>query len=237
MKIALVYIVVTNGPLTNDFASRFVGTWVSFPPGVQHDTLVVCNGGPIPSETGLIFSSMNPFFYTRKNDGGWDISAYMEVARGFCSTYDMMLCCGESIYFHKTGWMKRFVDAWNKYGAGMYGAFSSNLVRAHLNTTGFCCAPSAFLCYPKLVTNRKERYEFEHGQYAMWRRLSKLGVPVKLVTWDGEFDPTEWRRPANIMWRGDQSNCLFWCQHTDRFVKMDSNTKAHWSKNADRSFR
>lgn len=169
------YVAVTGGPLTADYCARFTASYHEFPPGTNHDTVVCCNGGPLPTEIALMFAGMNAIMFPRANDPGWDISAYMDAARGPCKDYDMMLCCGESAYFHRRGWLKRFEEAWTKFGAGMYGSLSSNLVRAHLNTTGFCCPPSALTQYPKPVRNRVERYEFEHGEQSLWRRTSKRG--------------------------------------------------------------
>lgn len=237
MKICLCYVCVSNGNKTTDLAVRFVTTYHAFPPGVEHDTLILCNGGPLKTEHALLFSGMNAKMFPRQNDGGWDISAYIDAARGPCSQYDAMLCCGESIYFHRKGWLSRFVDAWERSGVGMYGSLSSNLVRGHLNTTGFLSSPSLIGGYPKTVNDKKSRYEFEHGQQALWRTIYRRGLPVRLVTWDGEYDPHQWRMPKNILWRGDQSNCLMWCQHVDRYREMDENTKRTWSRNADREFK
>ena len=237
MKITLVYIAVTHGQKTEEYAARFSASYSEFPPGVPHDTVVVTNGGPLPYSISLLFSALKPKFYPRVNDPGWDISAYIELARGFCKDSQMMLCCGESIYFHQEGWLKRFVEAWEKIGPGMYGSLSSNLIRAHLNTTGFCCPPLVLSEYKNPVASRADRYEFEHGNQSLWRRVARRGMPVRLVTWDGEYEPHAWRCPPGILWRGNQKNCLMWCQHTDRYVTMDADTKARWSKNADRPFK
>lgn len=237
MKIVLAYIVVTRGPVAEDYASRFVTTYHEFPPGEEHDTLIIANGGPLSTSLTVLFSDMNARMFPRENDPGWDISAYLDAARGPCADYDMMLCCGESIYFHRKGWLTRFREVWEKFGPGMYGSLSSNLVRSHLNTTGFCCHPLILDLWKERVVDRASRYAFEHGQNAFWRRVQKRGMPVKLVTWDGVYDPRSWRCPPNIMWRGNQTNCLMWCQHTDRYVAMDSKTKEHWARNADRPFK
>lgn len=237
MKIIVCYICVTHGPVTEDFAARFVTTYHEYPPGIEHDTLIIANGGPLPTHLTVLFSGMNAISFPRKNDGGWDISAYIEASKGPCCGYDMMLCCGESIYFHRTGWLKRLSSAWMQNGPGMYGSLSSNLVRSHLNTTGFCCHPSFLSGYPMLVHDKSSRYAFEHGEQSFWRRLYRKGIPVRLVTWDGEYSPQSWRSPPNILWRGNQTNCLMWCQHTDRYRDSDDKTKIRWSRGADRPFK
>lgn len=237
MKIVLCYIAVTHGPIVDDYAARFVTTYQEYPPGVDHDTLVICNGGPLKTTTTLLFSGMNSAMFPRENDAGWDISGYISAAKGPAASYDMMLCLGESNYFHRTGWLKRISDAWSRYGPGMYGPYSSNAVRAHLNTTAFCCPPVLLQQYPALVANRADRYEFEHGANSLWRRTAQRGMPTRLVTWDGEWEPRMWRVPQNILWRGDQTNCLMWCNHADGYAALPPQGKSRWSKMSDIPFR
>ena len=209
MKVALVYITVTNGIKTFDFASRFASSYIDYPPLFPHDTVIVGNGGPPKNEVGLLFSPMKPKVWPRKNDNEWDISsAYIEASKTLCKDYDMMLCLGESNYFHKPGWLMRIVDAWQKNGPGMYGPYATNVVRAHLQTTAFCCPPALLANYPFQVTDKKSRYDFEHGERALWRITARRKIPVRLVTFDGDYLPQDWRKPKNILWRGDQSNCL-----------------------------
>lgn len=236
MKICVAYVVVTLGRITNDFISRFADTHHRFPPGVPHDTLVICNGGPLKSDQALLLHELKPLFWPRPNDDGWDVSGYQYAAIGPCKDYDMMVCLGESNYFHRAGWLTRLVYAWQKYGPGMYGPYATNVIRAHLQTTAFCCPPSLLAKYPVKVTNQRERYDFEHGPKSLWRRASAEGVPVRLVTWDGEWLPQDWRTPKNILWRGDQSNLLMWSNHSDAFRDADAERKANWSKSADRDY-
>lgn len=230
LNILLAYVAVTGGPITHDLCARFVGSYLAYPPEVEHGIVVVCNGGPLPTETAMLFQSLPCQFFPRANDPGYDISAYMDVALKF--PCDMLMAAGETIYFHKPGWLRRYVEEWNKYGPGMYGTFTSKLVRPHLNTTGFCVDPK-FLRGSHRPQNRKERYEFEHGENAMWRRIQAMGRPTRLVTFDGCYDVPQWRHPPNVLWRGDQSNCLMFCSHCDRYFASDDDTKVRWSRGAD----
>jgi hypothetical protein len=118
----------------------------------------------------------------------------------------------------------------------MYGLFSSHLARAHMNTTAFAVDPRYLLGHAK-VTNHRERYEFEHGERALWRRLANFNIPTLFVTWDGVWKPRQWRYPQNILWRGDQSNLLCWCNHTDRYAAAPPETKRNWEAGADQLFR
>lgn len=237
MKIVICYISVTNGRITDEYCARFVATYREYPPGVEHDVLIIANGGPLPTNTALIFEGIKATMLPRQNDQGYDISAYIEASKGPCRNYDMMICLGESNYFHRSGWLARLVEAWTKHGPGMYGPYGTNVVRAHLQTTAFCCHPSMLRSYPVRVANKKARYEFEHGENSLWRRLDARGVPVRLVTWDGEWEPRMWRFPKDILWRGDQSNLLMWSNHSDAYRDADDKRKSNWSKSADRAFR
>lgn len=234
MKIVVAYICVTQGALTPEYSSRFVGSYMSCPPGVEHETVICCNGGPLSMENSLLFSPMDCQFFPRVNDAGWDISAYQDVAAAV--DCDMLVCLGESCYFHHPGWLQRMIMAWQQFGPGMYGFFASFLVRAHMNTTAFVCDPKNLRTYPK-VHDRRERYEFEHGETAFWKRVHGLGRPTKLVTWDGIWDPFQWRFPDNILWRGDQSNCLIFCNHTDRYHAAPWHIKQDWERGANQPFK
>lgn len=236
MRISIVYTAVTNGPLTENYCARFAATFREFPPGVECEIVVACNGGPLPKSTSLIFSGMSAKMFPRVNDPSWDLGGYFDAARGPCADADMLLCLGESNYFHKEGWLKRLVDAWENHGPGMYGPFASNVVRAHLQTTAFCCSPTLLKQYPIRVCDKASRYALEHGEQSLWRRTAARGMPVRLVTWDGDWEPRMWRKPPNILWRGDQSNCLWWSNHTDRYRDADSKRKLNWARSADRPF-
>ena len=234
MKILVAYICVSQGGITEEYAARFVGSYLACPPGVEHETVIVCNGGPLPMETSLLFAAMPCAFLPRLNDDGWDISGYQDVAtKVHC---DMLVCLGESVYFHRSGWLQKMVDAWNQFGPGMYGFFSSFLVRPHMNTTAFVTSPLYVQQYPR-ARNRQERYEFEHGEHSLWRTVHSSGMATKLVTWDGIWDPFQWRYPANILWRGTQENCLIYCNHTDRYRAAPYATKRNWEKGADQPFK
>lgn len=200
------------------------------PPGVDCDLVAVCNGGPPPVEIAMMFSPLACQFFPRQNDDGWDIGGFQAVARKL--KCDMLVALGESCYFTKPNWLKPVVDAWKRFGPGMYGFFSSFLVRPHLNTTAFAVDPSFLMGWPT-VDNHPARYNLEHGRFPLWKHLQSFKKPTKLVTWDGCYDPPQWRYPKNILWRGDQSNLLIRCNHTDRYDAADDTTKKQWAYAAD----
>lgn len=233
MKVCLVYIVVTQGVRTAFFASRFMGTYATADPGHPHETLIVCNGGPLSTELGLMFEPLQPKFFPRENDAGWDISGFIAAAHGPAADVDCFVALGESVYFHKPGWLKRIVDTWQHYGAGMYGFYSSHIAAPHMNTTAFATHPRLLREYPLPIRSHGDRYQFEHGHQAFWRYVRNRGMPTKLVTFDGDWDPFLWRYPPNILFRGDQSNCLAWCNHTQRWFETTPENQSAWSRHAD----
>jgi hypothetical protein len=214
-----------------------VASYLAFPPGKDCDLLIACNGGPLPTALSLIFSPLNPKFFLRENDPSWDVGAYLDAARGPCKGYDAMLCLGESIHFVKEGWLTRLVEAWQHCGSGFYGVFSSNAVSPHLQTSAFMCAPSTLLLYPTKPKTRVERYDFEYGRGALWRRVVARGMPVRLVTWDGEWEPFRWRMPRNILWRGTQENLLCINNHAEGYANANRKTQSEWARRCDGPFR
>lgn len=206
---------------------------MQFPPGVEHDTIAVCNGGPPTTELGLILSPLKSIFFPRSNDG-WDIGGHIDAAKGPAKDHDIIVCLGESVYFHRAGWLKRIVDSFSSFGEGMYGFLSSHVLRPHLGTTAFATSPRLLRAYPRMIHNKSDRYEFEHGKQSFWRWLALSGKASRLVTFDGCWPPGQWRIPGNILWKGDQSNCLVWCNHTDNYSNMPPKSKSFWRFHADR---
>lgn len=232
-SVLIAYIAVVDNPLLVSHASHFVSTYRQHPPGSEHRLVIVCNGGKLAPKMKAIFDGLDCEFYERPNDGGWDVSAYIDAAWRFDS--DLQVCLGESVYFHRAGWLNRLMECYEQEGEGMYGFFSSYLVRPHLNTTAFAVTPQYLRDYPR-PSGRNTRYEFEHGTYSLWRRIAEQGGATRLVTWDGCWMPADWRKPDNILWRGTQRNCLMFCNHSDKFTAATPSTRERWQKNADSIF-
>ena len=243
LRVLVVYIAVSRGQNLSTYAPRFIKTFLENPPGFPCDIVLACNGGQLPYPMQIAFEEFAKRFQwgtfsilNRPNDQGFDISAFQEVAETVGKNYDFMVCLGESCYFFKPGWLEQWASARIQLGSGMYGVFSTNVIRTHLHTTAFGCDPKFLRSYPP-VTNHGERYEFEHGSGCLWHRLTAMGGRPWLVTWDGVWEPQEWRVPQNIIWRDDQSNCLLFCNHTDRHRDANPLDKFTWSRNADNPFK
>lgn len=231
MKVDVAYTCVTEGSGSLLYATRFVSTYHAFSPGYENRIVPIFNGGPPPLVLTLPFESFRHQFFTRSNDG-WDIGGYIEAAHGPCADADIMVCFGQSVHFHRHGWLEKIVWAWERFGPGMYGFLSSNLVRPHLQTTAFATSPKFLREYPNKVVTKADRYEFEHGKQSFMNRLEIMGRPIRLVTFDGVYSKGMWRLPRNILWKGDQSNCLVWCNHTENYSKQTPKTRAFWENAA-----
>lgn len=235
-RIALIYIAVSGQQKTPEFVRHFTETLEKYPPGFDYDLIAVCNGGQLDTFSEIMLKSIGAILFNGTNIG-WDITGYIEAVHGPAKDYDIVVCLGESCYFHRQNWGVRLLDCWQNYGPGMYGFFSSNAVRAHMNTTAFATTPELIESYNSPVYDRATRYEFEHGERSFWRRLFARNIPTRLITWDGCWKPLDWRVPENILSRGDQSNTLFRCNHWDRFDKAESHVRSTWSANADIPFK
>lgn len=207
------------------------------PPNYPCRLVVACNGGPISLEQSLMFAPLNAHFFPRVNDPSWDIGGFQDCANGPCKDADMVLFCGESIYFTREGWMKRMVAASEKHGPGFYGFFGSYNVRAHLQTSAFFCPPSMLKLWPGRPNGRAQRMAWEHGPNALWRRAERMGFPVKLVTWSGEWEPRMWRYPKNGLWKGDQSDLVLRNNHALGWENASETTKRAWTVKADSFFQ
>lgn len=232
VRIAVVYTCVAGRESTLSYATRFVSTYHTFESGVEHDLFYMCNGGALDNACKAALSGLGGQFIERDNTG-WDIGGYIFGAYGACKDYDMMFCLGESVYFHRPRWLVRLADSWQQGGVGIYGPLASYVVRPHLLTTAFATSPDLLRRYPHHVETKEQRYEFEHGKRSFWGWVNFLGKAAKLVTWDGCWGSMQWRVPDNILWRGTQSNCLVWCNHTDTYATGSKSVKAKWARMAD----
>lgn len=230
-SITLIYIHVPGEEKHWKYAREFIETYKAFPPEYSHNTVVVCQGKPATNLVRGLFRILPNLKYFEHDDSGWDIGGYIAAAHTISD--DCVVCLGGSSYFQRRGWLKRVAESWKNHGLGFYGATPTYEVSPHLCTSGFWCSPEILKAYPVKVTNRLTRYDFEHGPNACWKMSAHNGLPVKLVTWDGEFDWQDWRKPDNIYRRGDQSNALMYWHHYSDFEKASPQAKVTMTTHSD----
>lgn len=230
MKVDVVYTCVPDGVATLSHITKFIATHHAYPGGFDHRVVPIFNGGNPSTVQKIPFSGLDHCFLERPSNIGWDIGGYIEAAKTVCADSDIMVCFGESVYFHHPGWLSRIVDSWKKFGEGIYGAFGSNVIRPHLQTTAFFTSPRLLRLYPMNVSTKKDRYEFEHGKRSFMSFVEGMRLAVGMVTFDGCYAKHMWRVPRGVVWDGDQRNCLVWCNHTDRYFRSEQKTKDVWNK-------
>lgn len=206
--------VVYCHPMMNGYrayAERFLASYLSFPPLVDHASTVVCNGGRPDAETEALFSPFPNLRLVEGNNIGYDIGAYITAAKE--STADLIAFFGASTYFKREGWLLRMASAFQELGEAQYGAMGnrgdSNMnVKPHLRTTGIWMSPQLLNSYPHSVVCNEDRYSFEHGEKCFTEWVSLRGLKNWVVTWDGAYQWAEWDSFPNGFHRGDQSALL-----------------------------
>lgn len=234
MKISICYNYPVYGGEHDDYALRFVLSYGEHPPGYEHDTYIICNGGSLTrkmqNQIECVGSIPNIRYIQRASNDGQDIGG-MQWACNFITEPTMFF--GGPAHFKRAGWLKRMVEAWEKHGPGMYGTMASFLQRPHLQTTGFLTSPEFIRKWGPPAIDKRDRYAFEWGWDALWRKVVAWGHPAMLVTWDGEYSPQNWRKPDNCLWRGNQSNCLTYFRHSDTYDDASVQERARMSRLAD----
>jgi hypothetical protein len=224
--IVICYIHVPNDQAHEPMAMNYIESMLRNPPGTDHRHLIICQNRHVRHHMHKQFVRMGDVQYIRHDDTGWDIGGYIAAAKHLPN--EILMCMGGSTTVRNASWLNRIREAWNKHGPGMYGTLTSNQIRPHFNSTGFLCSAQMLLSYPNTVITGPDRYEFEHGKGSFWWRLNQQGFPTKLVTWCGEYDWPDWRKPPNISCRGDQSNCLTWFRinyNYEHYCKHDGGAK------------
>lgn len=231
---ATLVIIHVNDEAHRAQARKLIQSYHLHPPGVEHRTIIVCQDGQPTDEMLKLFNTLPDTTLYHRNGPGQDIGAYLEVSR--IIETPLMVCFGGSTFVRRAGWMKRMVESFEKYGNGFYGPTASYQISPHLNTTGFWCPPDLLAQYPHKIVTREDRYNFEHGGQAFWKHVQfTLGLPVKMVTFDGEYSWDQWRDPAlkGIYHRDDQSACLTIFRHMLNYQLASPRFKREYERLAD----
>lgn len=212
MKIAMVYIYADSGDSKFDaYTMRFLDSYHSNPPGLDHESVVVINGARRTSEIDCLFSSLPNYSPLEHDNSGYDIGGFQFAARTI--PCDLMVFFGASTYLSRPGWLIRMVNAFNRHGNAQYGAMGNrgNLavgVWPHIRTTAFWMHPKLMNSYPDRVTLPNQRHPFEHGKNCFTEWVTKLGLKSWVITWANELLWEKWDSDREGYSQGKQLNLL-----------------------------
>ena len=229
MKIAICYpYIVNKADYYREGLKRFCTSIAKHPPGQEYDLFIeMCGGDRFQEEDGEWIGELS-YCGSEYYGDGWDIGAHQHAANSIAYEFDFMICCCAHTFFHRDFWLGRMVAAREQFGPGLYGAMASFENNPHIRTCFFGFDPKILRDYPTVINSREKSLEFESGKLPMgftpW--VESQGLPVKMVAWDGVYDKADWRKPANVFRRGDQTNCLVWDRHTVIYQNATPEEKA-----------
>lgn len=202
------------------FIKRFCDTFKQFEPGADCEVWGMCCSGYISDEVELWFDGINAVFHKYPEDG-CDIGS-AQYAADMLKENAFMVNMTSRCYFHRPGWLKRLLEAREKHGDGMYSTFASwEGGTPHLGTRAYCLDSHTFQRYPHIIDTREKGQKFEVGEWCITSWFRQQSMPTMQVTWSGEQEQADWRKPDNIFRKGDQSNCLVFDRHTDLYQDAD----------------
>ena len=231
LKTTFVYLHIAERPEEFvPYSKRFVDTYLQFPPGIEHELIVVSCAGVLNQQARDIFGPLNCKF-DEYLEGGWDIGAHQFMAgRVDC---DFMVCCTSRTYFWKANWLRRFVEAREQHGEGLYGAAGSYEISPHIRTCFYGVNPKIYREFPHKINSRPRGVYFERGKWNFTKWFEERGGRTWMVTWDGVYPKSEWRSPANIFRRGDQTNLIAWDKHSKLYASATPGQRKELENQAD----
>ena len=212
------------------YSRRFLRTYLDFMPDMDHTLKVICCKGSPDDATRDMFDGYNTE-YAEYHGDGWDIGAWQKVALE--TDTELFICLNSTAYFWRRGWLNRIVSAWQKYGTGVYGTMASYENSPHLRASGTCFTREVIHRYGHTIASRGDCYRFESLQWNFSQWAINTWYPTMFVTWDGVYEQKDWRKPANIFRRGDQSNLLNWDRHCDWYMGAYENEQKRLAGLAD----
>lgn len=212
MKICIVYVYAgIGGKKYVDYALRFVQNYKEFPPGIEHESVVMLNGVPCSTDLEAMFNPLQNLKFLGHDNSGYDIGAFQHAAREVPA--DMMVFFGASAFLQVANWLLRMAQVFSIDQKCQYGCMGNvGLLRyhvwPHIRTTGFWMNPTLMNSYPIVVTKPEQRFPFEHGPNCFTEWLRKKGIKSYVVTTNGVYDWKDWNADPNGFQRGNQSSLL-----------------------------
>jgi hypothetical protein len=212
MKVVVVYIFPLDGQGPYSYLGfRFMDSYHANKPGLDHESIVVCNGAKPTFEAHMLFGSLPNLRFFEHDNSGYDIGAFQHVAREIPA--DLMVFFGVSTFFRRAGWLKRMWDSYLNHGNAQYGAMGNRgnpavNVWPHIRTTAFWMNPGLLNAYPTTVTTNAQRHPFEHGKNCFTEWLKARGHQSWVITWKLDLLWAQWDSDPEGFSRGNQSNLL-----------------------------
>jgi len=217
------------------FVKRFTETWKRFHCGVsKYQLCVVCNWGEPTDKLREMFYGIQARFFSYYSTG-CDAGSWQHMANILWDEF--IVATTTRTYFHRAGWLERFVGERKKFGSGLYTSSASHEGgKLHACCRCFGTDASDLRQYIHTLDTRDKQFmEIDHGDatgnYLNW--IEERGKPAKLVTWDGAWDKQDWFTVPNRFRDGDQSNVLVWDKHTDAYKDASPEEKERLAKMAN----
>lgn len=233
MKINLLYVIpgpIEGAPGPDMYfpgAQRFIETYRKFPPGAEHDLVLINSNSGMTDQHRVLFEA-TPHRIIDVEQTGWDSGAQQAAALQMQDD-DWCFFMSSWAHFVMPDWLPKIVAAIEEHGDCLYGTQASGENHLHLRGTGYCCRAGAFKEYPHLVTSRAASFRWESGD-ASFDNLSFTNFHLKrngswLVTPTGCHAHGNWLLIPNGFRSGDQSNILVHDKHTKIYAKSTDDEK------------
>lgn len=224
MTPTVVIVRVVGKPEYEPGAQRWLESYLRYRPTMKHRLVVIeryADGDdsfkPFATET------------VRYDGGGWDCGAWQFAAKNLNA--ELLVCFNSTTQIMGENWLERFTDAVDIYGPGLYGPMASLEVAPHIRTPCMVFTPEVMNAYPGAVHDRQNTYQFESMGFpgilniSLWTRAR--GLPVRMVTWSGNYDLLDCRNPPNVFRSGDQSDLIVKDKHAEHYEQSDPGHKAY----------
>lgn len=208
------------------YVKRFCRTFKESPPGIRNYVVhAVSNFGSTTDEVKSWFYGIKTHWWDYYGHG-CDIGSLQFVSSALpCDDLivGMTSCC----YFHREGWGKRYVEAYNHHGTALYGAFTSSQTgRPHICTRGYMSRVGTLSQYPHSIDLREKGPSFEVLDTSISDWFRNQGLPLVQVLWDNEQYEPGWFNWEGRFRNGNQQACIIWDKHTDQYRDAPPEEKA-----------
>lgn len=223
MKVALFYPLPFNlWHSYEDYVFRFSETFKNFPPEHDYALYLTCHWGTPTDRIRKMFYGLKAI-YLDYNGDGCQIGAQQNTA--LICPRDFFVGFTVHNYFHRSGWLKRMMEAREKHGPGLYGSSASLEGSPHIRTAGYGMDRALWGKYPQSIDTRDACSRFENGDWSVTKFVTDQGLPAMQVTWDGEQSQEDWRKPDGVFRRGEQNAMLMWDRHTEIYSDAEPEEK------------